>query len=143
MSRIFVLLIVLIFAVAQNDADQIKMAIADYVEGIYEVDGSRIERSIDPTLRKYGFGYNQKEKRYYNGSEMNYKQLVRLANSWNKDNKRVDPKTAKKEISILDQLDKTASAKLVAYWGVDYFHLIKEEGKWKIVNVVWQSLPKE
>ncbi|MGH9838243.1 MAG: nuclear transport factor 2 family protein [Blastocatellia bacterium] len=35
----------------------------------------------------------------------------------------------------------SASAKLVAEWGMDYFHLAKYDGKWKIVNVMWQSLP--
>ena len=37
-------------------------------------------------------------------------------------------------------MNQTASAKLTAAWGVDYFHLAKYGGKWKIVHVLWQSL---
>lgn len=124
-----------------SDKAAIKAAVLDYVEGIYEIKPERIERSVDVTLRKYGFGMNREKKEYYNGSEMNFKQLRRLAANWNKDNKRVDPATGQKDIVILDMLDKTASAKLTAMWGIDYFHLAKEDGKWKIINVLWQSHP--
>lgn len=50
------------------------------------------------------------------------------------------PADAPKKVEILDLLNQTASAKLTASWGVDYFHLAKYEGKWKIVHVLWQSL---
>ena len=42
---------------------------------------------------------------------------------------------------VFDVLDKTASAKLTAEWGVDYFHLAKVGGKWQIMYVLWQSPP--
>jgi hypothetical protein len=50
----------------------------------------------------------------------------------------VNPRTALKQVVILDMLDQTASAKLVASWGIDYMHLAKYDGQWKIVNVMWQ-----
>ncbi len=40
-------------------------------------------------------------------------------------------------------IDQTASVKLIAEWGIDYMHLAKYEGQWKIVNVLWQSHPPE
>ena len=126
----------------ESSADDaaIKAAVADYVEGIYEVAPERIERSVDVTLRKYGYGWRKDKGEYWRGSEMNYKQLVNLAANWNSKG-RVDANTAPKEITILDKMDKTASAKLVASWGIDYFHLAKENGQWKIVNVLWQAIP--
>lgn len=42
---------------------------------------------------------------------------------------------------MFDVLDQTASAKLTAMWGVDYFHLAKYDGQWKIVNILWQEPP--
>ena len=46
------------------------------------------------------------------------------------------------EVTVFEVMDKTASAKVVALWGMDYFHLVKgEDGNWMIYNVVWQSLP--
>ena len=126
----------------EGNADEaaVQAAILDYVEGIYEVKPERIAKSVDVTLRKYGYWRPEDKTEYRNGSEMNYKQLYDLAAHWNEKG-RVDAATEKKEIIVLDLLDKTASAKLVAYWGIDYFHLAKEDGKWKIINVLWQSHP--
>ena len=121
------------------DEEGIRAAVLDYVEGIYEVQPERIDNGIDVTMRKYGYGFNKRDNNYWPAREMNFKQLRNLAANWNKDGSRADAKTAPKEIIIFDKLEKIASVKLVASWGVDYFHLVKEDGKWKILNVVWQS----
>ena len=42
---------------------------------------------------------------------------------------------------FLGRLDQTATVKLVAQWGVDYMHLARYDGRWKVVNVLWQSAP--
>ena len=64
-----------------------------------------------------------------------------LAATYNADGSKV-PSDAPKEIVVLDVLDQTATAKLTASWGVDYFHLAKYDGRWQIVHVLWQTLPK-
>lgn len=124
----------------QTDADRaaVKAAVADYVDALYKAETAPIDKSVDVTLRKYGYWYNSKTKTWSQGSEMNFKQLHALAASWNAEKKR---DTSIREIKILDILDKTASAKLVANWGIDYFHLSKQDGKWMIVNIIWQSHP--
>ena len=129
-------------AVAQSSADKegVRQAVLDYVEGVYEVDPSRIERSVHPDLAKRGFFVKRGETAYSSG-QMTFSQLVEVAKNWNKERKL--PKDAPKEITVFDVLDQTASAKLVAAWGIDYFHLAKYDGKWKIINVVWQSHPKK
>ncbi|HJQ69242.1 MAG TPA: nuclear transport factor 2 family protein [Blastocatellia bacterium] len=125
---------------AQSNAEKeaVKQAVLDYVEGIYDVDHKRIERSVHPELAKRGF-YIKKGETAYTGSPMTFAQLVELAKSYNK-NGRV-PKDAPKEVVIYDVLDQTASAKLTAVWGVDYMHLAKYDGKWMIVNILWQTPP--
>ncbi len=122
-----------------SDREGVKAAILDYVEGIYEVDPSRIERSVHPDLWKRGF---YKRDGVYHLTPMTFDQLVSLAGRWNKEGK-VDPKTAPKRIDIYEILDKTANAKLTAHWGIDYFHLAKIDGRWVIMNVMWQSPPPE
>lgn len=47
-----------------------------------------------------------------------------------------------KQIDLLDVADQTASAKLTAWWGIDYLHLATHDGCWIIVHVLWQSPPK-
>ena len=123
-----------------NDAEvkAVERACLDYVEGVYEIKPELIERSVHPELKKYGYWRGQ-GKTEYRGTAMTYEQLHELSKSYNKDG-RV-PEDAPKEVTVFDVMDKTASAKLVAQWGIDYFHLVKEEGQWKILQVVWQSPP--
>ena len=128
-------------ALAQSDAEReaVKQAVLDYVEGIYTVDASRIERSVHPELAKRGF-FIKKGETAYSSDVMTFQQLVDLAKTYNKSG-RV-PKDAPKEVIIFDISDQTASAKLTAVWGIDYIHLAKYDGKWKFVNVLWQTPPK-
>ncbi|HEY7785380.1 MAG TPA: nuclear transport factor 2 family protein [Pyrinomonadaceae bacterium] len=126
-----------IYAQDQADREGVRMAVLDYVEGIYNVEPSRIERSVSSKLAKSGFYRGPNDQTYRDSSVMTFEQLVKLAGSWNKDGKL--RKDAPKEITIFDVLDKTATAKLVAEWGIDYLHLAKLDGKWMIVNVIWQS----
>lgn len=120
------------------DWKAVEAACLDYVEGIYGVDPARIERSVDPKLVKLGFWRRSPEDEFSQVG-MTYEQLHDLAGSYNVDG-RV-PEDAPKEVTVLDVLDQTASAKLVASWGVDYFHLGKIEGRWKILQVLWQQPP--
>jgi len=122
------------------DFKAVKSAIEDYLFGLYLVDAQRIVNSVDSTLQKTGFWFNKETNEYVNNLEMTYTQLVDLAAKWNKKGDRITADSPR-EIIIFDIADKTASAKLVAAWGMDYFHLAKVDGKWKIRNVLWQSLP--
>ena len=126
-------------AEAQTDADRqgVEEAVLDYVEGIYLADPARIEQSVSPNLTKFGY-WRRDSSSEYAESPMTYQELYDLAAKWNA-NGHVDPETAPKEIVVLDVLDKTASAKLTADWGVDYLQLAKIDGKWMIINVLWQS----
>ena len=144
MSLVFALALactcqMLSFAQTDTEREAVRQAALDYVEGVYEVDATRIERSVHPDLTKRGF-YIKKGETAYSFSPMTFAELVNLAKTYNK-NGRV-PKDAPKEVIILDVLDQTASAKVVAVWGVDYMHLAKYDGKWMIVNILWQSPPK-
>ena len=125
-------------ATANDEEDGVRAAVLDYVEGVYEVSPERIERSVHPELRKLGF-YQRGADSPYQMAPMTFEQLVNLAANYNKDG-RV-PADAPKEVIVLDVLDQTASVKLVASWGIDYMHLAKYDGRWKIINVLWQSHP--
>lgn len=121
-----------------QEREQVKTAVLDYVEGVYEVDTTKIYKSVHPTLVKRGTWYDEKNSRYSSFQEMNFRQLVNLTKNWNKDGNRADSNSPK-EVTVYDVQDKTASAKAVAAWGTDYFHLAKINGKWYIMNVLWQT----
>jgi hypothetical protein len=146
MRKLIVLMLLMVSAApvsAQNkDADReaVRLAVLDYVEGIYNVEPARIEKSVHPNLAKMGFYRAPTDPTYRAGNTMTFQRLIEVAKNFNKDGSL--PKDAPKEIVVYDVLDQTATAKLVAHWGIDYMHLAKFEGKWMIVNVLWQSPPK-
>jgi hypothetical protein len=120
------------------DRDAVRQAALDYVEGLYTADPSRIERSVHRNLTKRGFWRAPQATAYRPESTMTFDQLMTLTTSWNKDGTR---DTSLKEIAVLDVLDQIASAKIVANWGIDYMHLAKYDGRWQIINIVWQAHP--
>ena len=123
------------------DHDGVHAAVLDYLEGIYNVEPERIERSVSPDLVKMGW-WREGPDAEYAPSIMTYEQLVRLAGSWNRDNRQGVDDTTPRDIVVLDVLDQTAVAKLTAVWGIDYFQLEKVDGVWKIRHVLWQSHPE-
>lgn len=123
------------------DREAVEAAVYDYVDALYQVDPARIERSVHPQLAKIGYHRRSADAPYME-TRMSFEQLRALAGRWNAEG-RVDARTAPRKVVVLDVLDQTASAKLTADWGVDYLHLAKIDGRWQIMNVMWQSPPRE
>ncbi len=122
-----------------TERDLVYAAIEDYVEGLYLVQPDRIKRSVHPRLTKKGF-WRPKDKSDYQPEQiMTYEELVDLAGKWNANGKLASD--APRKIEVFDVQDQTAAGKLTAAWGTDYFQLAKYDGKWMIVNIVWQSHP--
>lgn len=113
-------------------------AVEDYLLGFYDAEPARLERSLHPDLQKVGFWRNQDGRYQY--AEMSYEQALSLAERWNQDGTQTDADSPR-DIALLEVNDQTAIAKLTAVWGIDYFHLGKYDGQWKIINVIWQSHP--
>ncbi len=127
-------------AQTNEDREAVRRAALDYIESIYDVDPAKVERSVHPELAKRGFYVKKGETAYTPQLTMTFAQLTELAKNYNK-NGSVS-KTAPKEIVIYEVSDQTASAKVTAVWGIDYLHLAKYDGKWKIINILWQSPPR-
>jgi len=123
-----------------DDKTAVERAVLDYVEGIYEVKPELIERGVHKDLKKFGFWRPAEETEFKPGTAMTYEQLKDLAAKYNKEGRIAAD--APKKVEVLDVMDKIASAKLTAAWGTDMFHLVKEDGQWKILQVVWQSPAK-
>ena len=116
-----------------------KRAVLDYVEGFYEGDTAKIIRSFRPDVYKYGFDYVEKERKY-EGELMRYDEIVAYARRF-RERGRKTPPTAAKVVDLLDVQDQIASAKLTAWWGIDYVLLAKYDGRWMISSIMWQGMP--
>jgi hypothetical protein len=120
------------------DRAGVEAAALDYVEGLYNADPSRIERSVHPQLTKRGFWRDSATAPWGAQETMTYDQLIALSKTWNAKKNR---DTTIKKVEVLDVADQTASAKVTAMWGIDYLQLAKYDGRWKIINILWQAHP--
>ncbi|HYE57272.1 MAG TPA: nuclear transport factor 2 family protein [Rhodothermales bacterium] len=121
------------------DNEGVRAAVLDYVEGFYQGDSTRLVRSVRPDVFKYGYA-RHRDSTNYRGMQMTWQGFHNYANGVRRSN-RPAPATAPKEIVLLDVLDQTAAAKLTAWWGTDYLLLARENGRWMITHVLWQSPP--
>jgi hypothetical protein len=119
-----------------NDRDAVQQAALDYLTAVYESKPELIERSVSTDLTKHGF-MRQKDGSYRRG-QMTYTQLLDVAKTWNA---KKDRDVSVKEVKVGEVLDQTATAMVRASWGTDFMQLAKIDGRWKIVNIVWQTPP--
>lgn len=129
-------------AQAQNGAEQaaIKQTALDYIEGWYEGNAERMERALHPDLAKRIVRTDPKSgrSRLDQMSAMGLVQGVRSGYG-----KNTPKEKQQKDVTILDIYENTASVKVVAADWVDYLHVAKFNGRWVIVNVLWELKPKE
>jgi len=126
-------------AQATADRDAVQRAALDYLEGFYEGDSSKHIRSIHPSVYKYGF-YREGAGGAYQASRMTYEGFHQFTRNV-RTRGRPQPAGTVKEVLIYEVLDQTASAKVTAYWGIDYLLMAKIDGRWMITHVLWQSPP--
>lgn len=118
------------------DTAGVRAAVLDYVEAIYDAEPDRVARSVDPALAKTGF-HRPRGAETYSRSLMTYDELVETAETYNAAGR--DYGHVPRLIEVFDVLDQTASARLVAVWGIDYMLLARVDGAWKVTHVLWQS----
>ena len=63
---------------SNDEREAVRQAVLDYVEGVYNVDPSRIERSVHPELAKRGF-WRERGKDGYTSGKMTYPELIEVA----------------------------------------------------------------
>jgi hypothetical protein len=132
-------LAVCINAQPASEQQAVRRAALDYIDALYNADPSLIERSVHKDLDKRGFYW---ENDAYKEGRMSYAELLKLAGTWNQGDKRKLAQAAR-DVTVFEVNDQTASAKVTAQWGLDYLLLAKYEGRWKIIEIVWQSPPKK
>jgi hypothetical protein len=118
----------------EKDKAAIKQAALDYAEGFYEGSGERMERAVHPLLFKRGLvTVNPQGDPFL--VFMNSETLVEAARSGIG---KVDSNKRNISVAVLDVNQNTATAKVFTVQFNDYLHLAKFDGRWRIVNVLWQ-----
>ncbi len=120
---------------AQDTLDIKRVALA-YIESQHKPNPKLMEGALHPRLVKRSVFTSKTTKRAY-VSEYFAENMIILAESYNSKGDKF-PKNPRKEVKLLDVSTLTASVKLIADTWIDYMHIVKINGEWKIINVLWQ-----
>ena len=123
-----------------SDADReaIKATALDYIEGWYEGNPERMERALHPDLAKRIVRTNDRGQSML--GQMSAMGLVLGVK--NGGGKNTPKEKQQKDVTILDVYQNAASVKIVASDWIDYLHIARSNGRWVIVNVLWELKPK-
>lgn len=123
-------------AQTKQDSLDIKRVALAYIEAQHTPNPKLMESALHPRMVKRSVFRNKTAQKDFI-SEFFTENMVILAETYNVKGDKF-PKNPRKEIKLLDVSAKTASVKLLADAWIDYMHIVKVNGEWKIVNVLWQ-----
>lgn len=128
--------------ITASDADKaaIKQTALDYIEGWYEGSSERMERALHPDLAKRIVRVSPDNK-YYRLDQMSAMSLVQGVQRGG--GKQTPKEKQLKDVTILDVYGNAASVKIVASDWIDYLHIGKFNGRWVIINVLWELKPNK
>ncbi len=111
----------------------IRRTALDYIEGFYDGDSARIEHSLHPHLSKRIVVPNGNQWR--SGDRLDEMSALSLVQATR--HQPIPVNERRTDVTILDRFENSASVRVDAKDWIDYMHLAKWNGEWKIVNVLW------
>ncbi|UGQ48612.1 nuclear transport factor 2 family protein [Massilia endophytica] len=123
-------------SVSDADAVAIRETALNYVEGWYDGDAGRMAKALHPQLVKR-IAVHKNGKSYL--QETNAQALVEMTGKGY--GKNVPEDQRQKEVVILDVFGNAASVRATMKDWIDYMQMAKVDGRWVIVNVLWEQKP--
>ena len=127
----------LVPAQAAADSAAIRATALDYIEGWYTGDATRMERALHPELAKRIVQTDPQGR-----SRLGQQSAMTLVSSTRRGGGTdIPPDKRKSDVRILDVYGNAASVRIQAATWVDYIHMARSNGRWVIVNVLWELDP--
>lgn len=125
---------------AQTAADSaaIRATALDYIDGWYEGSGDRMARALHPELAKRIVYTDSAGTQWLR--DMTASELIRGTRAGG--GSRTPRAERRNDVRMLDIFQDAASVRVDAGAWVDYLHLRKWNGRWVIVNVLWELRPR-
>lgn len=119
------------------DSAAIRATALDYIEGWYTADATRMERALHPELAKR-IVQTDPQGRSRLGQQS---AMTLVSNTRRGGGSDIPADKRRNEVRILDVYNNAASVRVQAASWVDYLHVAKSNGRWVIVNVLWELEP--
>ena len=124
---------------SHSEVEGIKQTALDYGQGWYEGDAERMERALHPDLAKRTLMPDPRSGK----GKIDHMSAMSLVQATRKGYGAKTPTDKQQtDVTILDVYGNAASVKLVMHDWVDYLHMVRTEGRWVIVNVLWELSPE-
>ncbi|MFZ1702325.1 MAG: nuclear transport factor 2 family protein [Pyrinomonadaceae bacterium] len=130
-----------ISVIGQTDADRdaIKRTALNYAEGWYEGNAEKMESALSPDLAKRIAQTGPQGR-----SGLGQMTAMTLVQATRGGSGKSTPKSEQqKDVTIFDITGGAATVKLEMRDWIDYMHIGKMNGKWVIINVLWDMKPKK
>lgn len=121
---------------SQKDSIEIKRIALGYLIALQDLKPKLMDEVMNDSLNKITVGWDRVSKKEF-AKATTKAEMIEFATSWNKSNTKF-PTKPNNQITILDIYNRIANVKLVSDNWVEYLHLIKLDGKWSVVNLIWQ-----
>ena len=126
----------LVYGQSVADSAAIRATALDYIEGWYTGNAARMERALHPDLAKRIVNVDTR----YNRSVLSHQSAMTLVQKTRAGAGKETPAAEqRKDVRILDIFGNTASVRIDASTWVDYLHVVKWNGQWVIINVLWEN----
>jgi hypothetical protein len=123
---------------APADSAAIRATALDYIEGWYAGDAERMERALHPDLAKRIVNTDPRGR-----SMLGHQSALTLVQNTRRGGGRDTPAGDQRtDVHILDIFGNTASVRVDADTWIDYMHIVKWNGRWVIINVLWELRPR-
>jgi len=122
----------------EKDKAAIVEAALDYADGYYTGSGDRMARAVSPMLTKRGLVSRPGVDPFL--VQMNAEMLIDAARSGRG---KIEPEKRNLAPKVLDISGDIASAQVFTSGFNDYLHLVKRDGEWRLVNVLWHPPAKD
>ena len=123
-------------AQSEEDEQAIKVTALNYIEGWYSADTARMSKALSPDLKKRGFLIHPQTKQLI-VSEATYSQMVEWTSK--KPNELKQDQEIEIKVEIIEIGRNIAMVKTISPQFIDFIHMGKIDGEWKIYNVIWES----
>ncbi len=126
-------------AQSPEEVEAITNAALDYGEGWYEGDAERMGRALHPELSKRMVFTDPKTGR----SRLSHQGAMTLVQNTRAGGGKDAPvEDRSSEVTILEVFENAAVVKVDGPEWVDFLHMAKWNGRWVIVNVLWELKPE-
>lgn len=120
-----------------DDLSAIQQTALDFEEGWYQGDADRMARALHPQFVMHHVGIENSSKSVLD-QNITAAELIALTRAGRG---KVPPERRTHYITVLDVYQNAATAKIIAWYGVDYLQLAKWNGQWVILSVLWGKNP--